>query len=570
MQGITFAHAAYILPEAGRSFPQAEADLGGAIRLTNSTSVTFERCAVQHTGEYGMEIGTNCRMISVRRSVFTDLGAGGIKIGLTTFEPDAKKITGYVTVSDCLIAHGGRIHPAAVGIWMGHTPYNTIEHNDITDFYYTGISPGWSWGYGDSGCHHNTIAYNHIWKIGQGVLSDMGGIYTLGVSTGTVLHHNKIHDVDSFDYGGWGIYFDEGTTDVTASDNLVYRTKSAPFHQHYGNNNRVVNNILALGREAQLMRTRVEDHLSFTIERNIVYWREGPLLGSDWSGDKYILHNNLYWNAAGQTVAVPQDSGAVIADPLFVAPEKDDFRLQPNSPASRIGFIPFDMNAAGRRDETPYTKNVIPAWPLFPKPKPISEDFEAVRVGGQPNGAVTVEDADVRTATVRVSNEMAATGQQSLRFVDAVGQKFPYNPHLFYQPRFDEGIFIGKFALNWKTGAIFLHEWRDSANPFKTGPALRVAADGTLFANDRELLKIPAGVWVRFEITCGLGSKATGNYNLKVIFPTRMPPRTFKNLPCVSGKAFAQVRWWGFVSNADASTQFFLDDLFLGEIKSEK
>ena len=157
-------------------------------------------------------------------------------------------------VAHCRIFGGGEVHPAAIGVWIGQSPGNQILHNDIHDLYYTGVSVGWTWGYGPARAQGTRVAYNRIYNIGRGLLSDMGGIYTLGDQRGSVLSHNLIHDVRSFDYGGWGIYPDEGTTGLVVRDNVVYGCKAAGFHQHYGKDNVIENNVFALNTEAQLAR----------------------------------------------------------------------------------------------------------------------------------------------------------------------------------------------------------------------------------------------------------------------------------------------------------------------------
>lgn len=367
LSGLTFAHSAWLCPPEGNSFYQAEVNIPDAVMVSRSARVVFEDCTIRNTGNWAISFGTGAKECTLSRCTLTDLGAGGVRIGEMGVQKNPALLTERITVSDCLLAHGGRLHPAAVGVWIGHSPYNKIVHNEIVDFYYTGISPGWSWGYGESGAHHNALAHNHIHQIGQGVLSDMGGIYTLGVSPGTTLIHNKIHDIVSFDYGGWGIYYDEGSTGIVSEDNLVYRTKSAPFHQHYGRDNVVRNNILAFGIEAQLMRTRPEPHQSFTIERNIIVWRDGPLFGSNWSGvpgQNFVLKNNLYWNVAGKQPELGEkDTTSKLADPGFVNAEKDDFRLKPGSPALMLGFVPFALEGFGPRGRKPYTHTVPPAFP---------------------------------------------------------------------------------------------------------------------------------------------------------------------------------------------------------------
>jgi len=241
-----------------------------------------------------------------------------------------------------------------------HADQNTVAHNHIHHLCYTGISCGWVWGYGPSVSRDNRIEFNHIHDVGQKILSDMGGIYLLGQQPGTVVRGNVIHDVDSWSYGGWGIYTDEGSSNILIENNLVYRTKSGGFHQHYGKDNVVRNNIFALAREEQIARSRAEPHKSFTFEHNIVYFTDGPLFGKNWTGDGFALDFNLYWNAAGKAVTFPGgtapqwqkrgfDKHSMVADPKFRDPTKGDFTLAADSPALKLGFKPLDPTSAGPR-----------------------------------------------------------------------------------------------------------------------------------------------------------------------------------------------------------------------------
>jgi len=174
-----------------------------------------------------------------------------------------------------------------------------------------------------------------------------------------VVRHNIFHTIDSYYYGGWGIYPDEGSTDLLIENNIAYRCKTGGFHQHYGKENTVRNNIFALSPNAQIMRTREEEHSSFTFERNIVYFDNGELLGSNWSNDRFEMNRNLYWDAEGNDFTFAgesldawrergHDTESIIADPLFRDPENGDFQLDPASPAiTELGFRPIDTGNTG-------------------------------------------------------------------------------------------------------------------------------------------------------------------------------------------------------------------------------
>mgnify|MGYP001055811570 CR=1 FL=1 len=392
LRGLTLAHANWVLPKAGLALPQAEVGLNSAVAALGARNVVIEGCAVRHVGAYAMAFGAGCRNNRVENCDMVDLGGGGVKIGHAgsglwedsgRVPTDPEEIVSHHTIRNCTIAHAGRMHPAAVGVWIGHSPHNVVEHNDIFDLYYTSVSVGWIWGYSPSLANHNDVGFNHMHTIGQGVLSDMGGVYTLGTSDGTRIHDNHIHDVQSFDYGGWGLYTDEGSTHITMENNLVYRTRTGGFHQHYGKENRIQNNIFAFAEQQQIQRTRTEPHLSFRFERNIVYWdNKSPLLGSNWNDNHFELDNNVYWNASGQPVVFfggkdlaswrkerGQDLHSVIADPLFVDATKGDFHLKPDSPALKLGFKPFDYTKAGRQTPSSLTKDLPPVPRGFESPQ---------------------------------------------------------------------------------------------------------------------------------------------------------------------------------------------------------
>jgi len=233
----------------------------------------------------------------------------------------------------------------------------SVTHNEVADFYYSGMSVGWHWGYEYSPSKRNKVLYNHIHHIGWGVLSDMGGVYTLGPSEGTEVSHNVIHDIYSFGYGGWGLYTDEGSTGIKMQYNLVYNCKSSGFHQHYGKENLISNNIFANNLKAQLEATRVEDHLSFTFSNNVLYFTQGNLYGMQWPTVHFDADKNLYWHPENfsfnglslkeWTKATGKDKHSVVANPGFADISKADFRMSNKSALRKIGFKAFDYNEAG-------------------------------------------------------------------------------------------------------------------------------------------------------------------------------------------------------------------------------
>ena len=378
--GICFAYTNFYLPEGDSNGAQGSSNVPAAITMKGCRDITFDGCKIRNTGTFAFDIGDGCSGIKLAGNKMYDLGGGGVRINGGHEGSHPLLWTRGNVVSDNVIGPYGTVYPSAVGVLLMHTFGNEVSHNEIHHGWYTGVSVGWRWGYQRSISRDNIIEYNHIHHIGQGLLSDMGAIYTLGVSPGTKLRNNLIHDIEANHYGGWGIYNDEGSSHILVENNIVYNTKFAGYNIHYAKEITVRNNIFALGRLQQLSRSRVEPHMSCYFENNIVYFKEGKLLDNSWRDKPYKFYYhpsqpdgreakstftmdwNLYYNPVKSLAEVDfnglsfdnwkqtgKDIHSVYADPMFKDIDNKDFRLKDDSPAFKLGFKQIDMKSVGPR-----------------------------------------------------------------------------------------------------------------------------------------------------------------------------------------------------------------------------
>ena len=358
-------HPLYANIKYNPTHPQAAYETPAAIYITNSSSVNFINCEFKNISNTAVKYDAGSKDSVVKGCLFDQIGGNAIFID-GPFEIPAK--TSNIDVTDCHIRYYGRIYNNSIGVLITHATDCDIVHNEIHDGWYTAVSVGWNWGYTDNPTNNIKVQNNLIYNIGNGWLSDMGGIYTLGIQPDTVLSGNVIHNVGCYEgstgYGGWGIYLDEGSSYITVENNLVYDCSSQSFHQHYGKDNLIKNNIFALSDDGQFIITKNEEHNSLFLYNNIFVSDNEVIYKNTTETDWFVEDSNTYWDYTNAEKVYSGDStelggrvsvsrmkikglynNGVFADPGFKDIENRDFSISVDSPAIDAGFEPWDYDA---------------------------------------------------------------------------------------------------------------------------------------------------------------------------------------------------------------------------------
>jgi hypothetical protein len=579
--GLSFQYGQYILPVTGDSEGQGVPNLPAVITLNGARNVTFTNCEVAHIGQHAIRLLQGCQNCVVSHSYLHDLGGGGIYIGETNQEANVNSYTTSNTAGNNIIRAAGRIHGSSIGVWIGNSSNNKVTHNEISDLFYTGISAGWTWGYGTSIATNNLIDGNHIHDLSWGVLSDMGGIYTLGISTGTRISQNYVHNVSRYAYGGWGIYNDQGSSGITVVSNLVSYTEDGGYMKNYGRTNIIQNNIFACGTTAELAAGQQDaTGVSIFFKNNILYWLSGNnLLDGPWS----IIANsffgtNLYWqvsstnisfitNTFAQWQALGQDAGSKITAPLFMDGINGDFRFASTAAATAIGFHPFSFTNAGVYGDPAWqAKAQQPSQPTS-LPEPVSfapfdfnESFEELNPGAPlPNAGIY---GLVGGASVIVTSNTAASGVRCLAVTTPPNLSQGFYPYFNYSPPNSAGNLSFAYSIRLAANTQVLHEWRDydaTGSSYVTGPNFTFTM-GQLKVGS-QTVNVPSNQWLRVQINLNTTNYITKGWQLVLTKPG-FATQWFTNYPSGIGTNWNQLNWlgWEGAGIGSASNIYYLDD----------
>jgi hypothetical protein len=586
VRDLQFSYAGVGLDLGDYISEQAGSVLDAAVLVDDASDIRLDGLTVSHVAGYAIWFRSHCENSELVHSLLEDLGGGGVRIGETGMSPPAARRTSSILVDNNVIRTGGRLFPGAVGVLVGHSSHNQVSHNDIYDFYYSGISVGWTWSYDQDPESDNVIEGNRIHQLGQGFLSDLGGIYTLGELSGSTIRGNLIFDITAYPYsraGAWGLYADAASSHILFEGNAAYRTTSGGFHENFGRDNLVKDNVFALGQEAQVELTKAEAHRSLTLTHNAILTDGVPFFRGDWRHARGELDDNLYFDLSGHSPSWLSgvnlsdwrtwgfDRNSRYIDPGFVDPRRGNFATRTGAPWVWGGEPPFvDAGVYGSSAwravaalSIPDKAREIPAPPAG-RPFNLSEDFEATAPGGVPAKASVVTEGV--GDSIGVTDEVAHNGKHSLKLQGSSRVEFAYDPHFFYMTNYRDGHTTVRFQLYIEPDYCLSTEWRDDDSPYHVGPSVTIR-DGNIWVAGNVVAPLPYDTWVSFTISAEEGLKSSRDWHLEVQQDNAPPLRwTFAD----TDRQWHKLEWLGFISACRSNSRAYLDDITVNQRSSDR
>lgn len=204
-----------------------------AVRVVAARQIDFKRCRFEHLGSTGLDYEEAVQGGVVRGCLFRDIAGNGLLVG--SFSPaahethlpydpaDRREVCTQQQINNCYFTEIGNEDWGCLAIAAGYVGDINIEHNEISEVPYSGISLGWGWTQTVNCMRNNRVHANLIHHYAKHMY-DVAGIYTLGSQPKSYVTENCVHSIYKPGYvhdpNHWFyLYTDEGSSFITVRDN---------------------------------------------------------------------------------------------------------------------------------------------------------------------------------------------------------------------------------------------------------------------------------------------------------------------------------------------------------------
>ncbi len=266
-----------------------------AVEINFADQTGFENCRFQHLASTGIDYNKAVHENVIKGNLFKDIGGTAILAGVYSdaateihlpYNPkDEREVCDKMIISNNLVTDASNEDWSCVGIGLGYTKNSVVEHNEVENVSYSGISMGWGWSSAANAMKNNSIHANKVHHYGKHNY-DCSGIYTLSPQPGSFITENYFDSIYKAPYAHlpshwFYIYTDEGSSYFTVQNNWTPSRKylqnaNGPGNVWTNNGPEVSNSIkenAGLQKEYQYLlkeKTAGLSHLAINTEHNEV------------------------------------------------------------------------------------------------------------------------------------------------------------------------------------------------------------------------------------------------------------------------------------------------------------